>query len=1235
MNIFKKMFAVIMAVVAGVTCVTPAAYAVEDCATILTFVKNEKNFNTGALRENSIAVGFLTTASYVTNEKDTEKAARLDLSYASGGSLLWESYNGFTLRPRLDTSKRDTYLKMKINMPDIDKEKYFYVMDDGGKKAFVPVLDYMKTSDAGIWTEANVPLADFYDTNLNMDKTKLMSIGIAWRRSSSTTKTASTPTENIYVTDAMICRFETPEAYIIGYEAGKIKIGWSKVQVAESYNIYNNKTLIGNTKQLSYEIESEYTGSDFEFFVSAVDAYGTESIKSRISTDMLNTNSENTAYIIHDDNLPTAGYTYYWPNSDQTSGGKYMTASVVSNAFSGTKAQKITYPARLSWGSFQYGYGYALDFSEYVNKASLTLRIKSSKSSSELSVRLTDTLDTEINLGSIALSGSGEWEKIEFPLSDAASGSFRWNSVKKIIIGYSGAKRYSSLEITVDLIQLEYFGNEYTIYSDAANPDVLGPQNTYYAICDATGKKEVYAAYYDGEDRLLNVSKGNRIGDQFISVIRTGTSVGNDYKIKLISFSEDMKPASAAGSIVSALTKDLSVATGKWYKYDQPDYNKIAGTALDMSVVLDAPAGKHGFVRAVGENFVFEDGTGVDFWGTNIVGQSNFLEKSQIDTMVNAIAAAGFNVVRVHHLDANYYSPNIFGSDKNSTSLDSNQMDKFNYLFYKLKEKGIYVMPSLLCSRVVTSAMGVTDANSIDAGMKIEGMFDEKLIQMQKDYAKALLTYKNPYTGKTLATDPASVMFEIQNECSIVRYGENATYSISSSYYYNKFTALFTQWLIDKYGSRSAISSAWGETVASSGSIDFPANYLSKNYSAKHLYDCRSFLNHIAREYHQGMIDYLKNELGVKVPIAGTNNASSDNLGDVYENAYYDYMDRHQYWSHPSNGYEMANGLKTNSPGSVLKSQGMNPFYELAKNNVYGKPMVVTEWQSGLPNVYGAEIQMVAASVFAYQGFSACEFDFLNGPMIEKNMMGDAFGIMGNPLRYGLLPAASLSYHTTREAQSGFWISVSESDAMTVSKQSIDSEPLAFMIGKVGLDIKSVTGAKATNASDFTTKLYSAMRKGVYESSTDELSWDLNNGIFTVDTPYVKSATGFIKGEKIKLDNVTINVGNDFAAVSVTSPDAQPVEEADRLLVTAAARGMNSGFETDSSASTVLDMGGAPILLEQVEGTVSIEGTDFDVYVLSSSGERIKTANTCIEDGFTVLEMGISDKTMHYEFVRR
>ena len=45
--------------------------------------------------------------------------------------------------------------------------------------------------------------------------------------------------------------------------------------------------------------------------------------------------------------------------------------------------------------------------------------------------------------------------------------------------------------------------------------------------------------------------------------------------------------------------------------------------AADFSHLLDAPAGKHGFVRVKDGHFYFEDGTRIRFLGFNMAARSN------------------------------------------------------------------------------------------------------------------------------------------------------------------------------------------------------------------------------------------------------------------------------------------------------------------------------------------------------------------------------------------------------------------------------------------------------------------------------------------------------------------------------------------------------------------------------------------------------------------------------------
>lgn len=48
-------------------------------------------------------------------------------------------------------------------------------------------------------------------------------------------------------------------------------------------------------------------------------------------------------------------------------------------------------------------------------------------------------------------------------------------------------------------------------------------------------------------------------------------------------------------------------------------------------------------------------------------------------------------------------------------------------------------------------------------------MINERLIELQKDYARKLLLHVNPYTGLALADDPAVITVQINNEESAIK----------------------------------------------------------------------------------------------------------------------------------------------------------------------------------------------------------------------------------------------------------------------------------------------------------------------------------------------------------------------------------------------------------------------------------------------------------------------------------
>ena len=395
-------------------------------------------------------------------------------------------------------------------------------------------------------------------------------------------------------------------------------------------------------------------------------------------------------------------------------------------------------------------------------------------------------------------------------------------------------------------------------------------------------------------------------------------------------------------------------------------------------LVLDAPAGKHGFVTVKDGHFYFENGTRARFWGTNLCFSANFPSKKQAEIMAERLAFFGFNAVRLHHMDF-YFEPNGIFEDiapaykdpqlKETGHLSKKQLDRLDYLIYQLKQRGIYVDMNLLVSRHFTEADGVIDAEKLGMAAKPVSMFDPKLIELQKKYAKDLFTHYNKYTKLKYCDDPAIALVEITNENSITK-------------------------LINKKS--------------------IP-DYYKKQLAKKHTQDKSktNFYRYLEKQYFDQMTDFLKNELNVKVPITGSQYSD----GSTQESC--DFIDAHAYWDHPRfpNKSWSRNDFRIYNK-SMLKDKNLGIIGRILKKQKAAsqKPFTITEWDHCYPNQYAYETPAFMASEAVKNNWAGLfQFAFSHGWKFNPkfNNIESYFDIIANPQQLILCSVASLIYHKT------------------------------------------------------------------------------------------------------------------------------------------------------------------------------------------------------------------------------
>lgn len=226
-------------------------------------------------------------------------------------------------------------------------------------------------------------------------------------------------------------------------------------------------------------------------------------------------------------------------------------------------------------------------------------------------------------------------------------------------------------------------------------------------------------------------------------------------------------------------------------------------TPIDLSSLNEKVAGESGFVRVRDGHFVDGRGNRIRFVGTNLTFASAFPAQEKAEATAARMQQFGINVVRFHHLDNRGAPDGIWNKDQ--TGFDPNQLDRLDTIIYQLKRHGIYTNLNLHVSR---NYPGIPSDNRTFRYGKVLDNFYPQYIQMQKDYAKALLTHVNPYTKTAYAKEPAVAFVEINNENTLLG-ASNDTLRALPEPFLGELTRQWREWLKKRYGTTQELRKVW------------------------------------------------------------------------------------------------------------------------------------------------------------------------------------------------------------------------------------------------------------------------------------------------------------------------------------------------------------------------------------------------------------------------------------------
>jgi hypothetical protein len=649
----------------------------------------------------------------------------------------------------------------------------------------------------------------------------------------------------------------------------------------------------------------------------------------------------------------------------------------------------------------------------------------------------------------------------------------------------------------------------------------------------------------------------------------------------------------ASGALVAAQTTDGMVPFTM-------DHRRGALTAspVDVSFLLDAPAGKHGFVQVKDGHLATADGQRIRFWGLNIsdwsAGSQQIPSKGDAPLWAGTLARYGVNCVRLQFLDFKTPRGLIDSKRQDTQGFDAEAFDREDYFLAELEKRGIYIDFNLLVVRPFNTADGVQDAQLLGLGAKGVSLFDKRLIELQKDYAQQLLGHLNPYTKLKYAEDPAVAFVEINNENAI-----NVGFRLPSPFYVQELTGIYNQWLVkhrtpEQIAKLREIAGVQGDNAAVP--IIQPQPLSSYNgpvppqsaVPEERVYTEAEFYDDLQRDYFVDMENYLRQTVGSKSLMIASADHNHANSGYPFLHATSSIgvIDGHIYWAPPSWEY----GHKAPMVNDPFNSSVVS----LSRSAIAGKAYTVSETNNPFPSDYNGEGIPIDAAYGALQDWDAMMF-YTFEPKADpawKPYVGDPYDVSLDPVKMPELAAGALMFLRGDVEKARTVVERSYSEKQVFDSMILPASDRPYFSPGFPLYLPLEHEVRISSLDGSATQTFPQVAApDPIVSDTRQLAWYISpehTGLVTIDTPRTQALIGFVRANGKAVSNLAAQVDNSFCTIQLSSLDDKPIAQASKLLLVAGGRVENTGQQWNSAETAVTNWGNAPTLIEQVKGSITL-----------------------------------------------
>jgi hypothetical protein len=636
------------------------------------------------------------------------------------------------------------------------------------------------------------------------------------------------------------------------------------------------------------------------------------------------------------------------------------------------------------------------------------------------------------------------------------------------------------------------------------------------------------------------------------------------------------------------------------------DWRDNSASIFDISYLLDAPAGRHGFVT-VRDGHLMEGDRRLRIWGINLADAAAFPPKSDARDIAAHLARFGVNCVRFHHMDRPAPHGLLAADCDDTRTMDNDMLDRLDFFIAELKHHGIYSDLNLNVSRIFKAGDGVRDYEKIGVGKALT-YFNKRLIELQREYAMQLMTHRNPYTQSEYREEPSILIVEMVNENSIFEFWttnrlQGLNSNRDSSYfsdipptYEEELTALYNDWLVQRL---TGAELAEMKTLAGIGAQQPIPRLRTHEFAdapAKRFRTEAAFYMDLEETFFRDMESFLRHGIGVKSLLIGTssNNSTISTYPLLRSLTSLDIVDGHEYWTLPELERGYAGGRHGFELPNVAEVDRLetSAVVALSRSAVAGKPFVSTETGHMFPSLFASEATPLFAAYAAFQDWDGIFwYTFDQTPTSEWKPEQRAFYEMrADPVKMTQLASGALMF-LGRQVHSALETIVRNYSLEQVQESArLPPTEKPYFTPGFPLDLPLRHSVRVGTFDGEETAGFEHPTSDPVVSDTGELAWHRKGGASVViDTPFVQGIVGHGPAGSKHLTHLCAEVETEFAAITLQALDGFPLARSKRMLLVTGARVANTGMRYNTNRKSLVEWGTEPTVIEPVVGAISLK----------------------------------------------